>query len=177
MKGKRKVYDRFDKLCEDNYEEILNYVKRKIDYRNYHDAYDVTNKIFCILTENKSALKMDAPTIRSYIYSVATKCCLQYMQGIYRKEKHEVELDDSITSIPDKDAAQENADEVFEHVEEYISTLSPKEQELFRKYWIEKDNLDNIAKQQNVSYDSVRKANSRLKQKLTILLKRYFDFN
>lgn len=161
--------DRFDILCERYYQEILNFVKRKIGSANYQDAYDVTNKTFLKLTERKHViLNLNDLATKSFIYSTAMNCCMQYFRES-RKKNYETELNYEI-EIPMETMEEENAKNILEIIQANLYKLTEKEQVLFMEYWLNNRKLSEIAEEIHITYDSTKQMNSKLRNKLSKLV-------
>lgn len=165
--GEKKLTD----LCDQYYDEILRFVRHKIGSANHHDAFDVTNKIFLILTERKATiLGLNDLAVKPFVYSMAINCCRQYFQESSRKKSHETELNDNL-EIAVETMTEENIENIREYIYKIYSDLTESEQALFREYWIKGKKLYEVAEELHMSYDSIRQANSRLRIKLSALVR------
>lgn len=164
-------YSKFDMLCEKYYDEISFFVKRKINYINYHDACDITNKIFLKLTERKDTIiKLNETAARKFIYSTATNCCMQYFQETMNRNC-EIELDDNL-EIPVETVAEENIKNIIEILQNNLPTLTEKEMNTFREHWLKNRKLFEIAEEIHISYNSIRQLNSKLISKLSKIVRK-----
>lgn len=163
--------DRFDILCERYYQEILNFVKRKIGAANYQDAYDVTNKTFLNLTKRKNLiLELNSSEVKNFIYSTAKNCCMQYFQENIKKN-NETELNDNF-DIPIETVADENIKLIIDTIQEGLSKCTEIEKKLFKEYWLENRKLNEIAEELHISYNNIRQMNSRLRNKITTMVQK-----
>lgn len=166
--GEKKLTD----LCDQYYDEILRFVRHKIGVANHHDAFDVTNKIFLILTERKGTIvDLNDLATKQFVYSTAINCCRQYFQENSRKRSHETELNDNL-EIAVETMTEENIENIREYINEIFPQLTENEQVLFREYWLKGRKLYGVAEELHISYDSVRQSNSRLRTKLSALMQK-----
>lgn len=158
-------------LCEQYYDEILRFVRRKIGFSHHHDAFDITNKVFLVLTEQKHIIiELKDLAAKQFVYSTASNCCRQYFQENSRKKSHETEIDDNL-EIQMETITDENIEAIREYINEIFPQLTENEQVLFKEYWLQGRKLYGVAEKLHMSYDSVRQANSRLRTKLSSLVR------
>lgn len=166
MKDKKLI-----ELCEQYYDEILRFVRHKIRFTNHHDAFDITNKIFLIVTKRKGTiLDLNDLAAKQFVYSTAINCCRQYFQENHRKSSRETELNDNL-EISAETITEENIENIREYINEIFPQLTENEQVLFREYWLKGRKLYGVAEELHMSYDSARQANSRLRTKLSALMR------
>ncbi|MHB1151826.1 MAG: RNA polymerase sigma factor [Eubacteriales bacterium] len=156
-----------DEVASRYYDEIFNYCRRRV--RSGEDAYDLTQSVFLALSERYNTI--DIRCVRKWLYNVAHHKIADY----YIKNKTEKEY------LTDADPALHEA--CFDFTEEYTDTeiekyslailsgLNEKEQKLYNEVYCQKLLYPALAKKYNISEACLRKRISRLKYKITHLIK------
>ena len=151
-----------ERIAEKYYPDIYKFCCAKC--RNENVAQDITQETF-LLFINKFDELTDI-NIRSWLLSVANNKLREY----FRKSQIEntfVCVDNvEISTFDSYEYDKIDVDELFDDVQKKIlNILNDKEKELFIKLYIEKENIDLIAKELDITYGNLRTRKSRLKNK------------
>lgn len=145
---------RFEKLCEDTYDDLKTKIYAKTWSKYLTD--EIVQDTYELASKNKKKL-MNHPEPEGWLYKTAI--------NIYHKKEHknkntavvEVELTNNL-SAEINTVSNENGDIVGE----ILSELSEKERELLEYQFYDSVTLKEIATKWNVSYEGLRKFNYRL---------------
>ena len=152
-----------ERIAEKYYPDIYKFCCAKC--RNENVAQDITQETF-LLFINKFDELTDI-NIRSWLLSDANNKLREY----FRKSQIEntfVCVDNvEISTFDSYEYDKIDVDELFDDVQKKIlNILNDKEKELFIKLYIEKENIDLIAKELDITYGNLRTRKSRLKKKI-----------
>lgn len=156
----------FDEICRENYARIYNYILART--RKREAAEDITQEVFLIAFQKGEAfLRHEKPV--AFLYTTARNLVLEY----YKKDKlEEVGLDETQMTDCGRDVYEELCIRISDSVKEtcyqnrVIRKLSPEEQELYRKYYIDKQPMRSIARELQVSEPAVRMKYMRIRRKV-----------
>lgn len=159
----------FEKICKENYAKIYNYVLAKTGKKEA--AEDITQETFYIAYQNKdSFLKHENPI--AFLYLTAKNLICEY----FRKVKKEIPCETVETGAEDKDIFEQicsqneqTIDEGF-YCEQILSKLNESEQTLYRKYYIDKENMSQIASELGIKETAVRMKYVRIRKKVRTLV-------
>ncbi|MBR0302769.1 MAG: sigma-70 family RNA polymerase sigma factor [Clostridia bacterium] len=148
--------DEMKLIITENNERLYKYCLRIL--RDRSAAEDVTNDVWLVLIRKRSNLRQGAD-IAAYIFRVADKCILRWRRANAKRTIREVPLDETLYSSGDP----QGVDEYFksdksdtELLKDVMMSLPDESRELFRLRFIEKRNLEDIAKLTDTPYSTVR---------------------
>lgn len=156
-----------DEIASRNYDEIFKYCRRRV--RSDEDAYDLTQSVFLALSEQYNTI--DICRVRKWLYNVAHNKIADY----YIKNKTDKEyLTDVDPASPDIyfNITDDYTDaEIEKYSLAIISSLNEKEKTLYDEVYRQKLLYPALAKKYNISEACLRKRISRIKYKITHLIK------
>ena len=159
------------------YEEIYLFCLRKVNY-DEHLARDLVQDVFLLLLERHGGLTNT--NLLAWLYSVADK----KIKEAYKKEKKNQKLfsiDHSNQEIPcDSDILTllENSitdDEIAHGKTQVLSSLAPKEMELYTKIYMEHKQYHTIATELQTTEKAIRLRAFRLRKRMKELSKIIFS--
>lgn len=164
-------------IAKKYYKDIYSYCLSNLNC-NEDDASEVTQKVFLLFQEKCEGL--EDGNIRGWLYRVAKNKIKEQFREV-KKEELYVPLEEDMLSM-DEDEAYRTLDEAFnlkdEEIEKYkdivLKTLTKKEQELYRKIYIEKKKHKEIAEELNITENAVSVRAYRLNNKIKTTVKLMF---
>lgn len=168
--------------CEQYREQLLQYCSQYFNYE-YEYAEDCVQDAYVALLENLNT-GVEIKNYKSWLYAVV----LNYKNKTIKDKIKRNEF--NFADNEEKDKAVENSksynpdyidqmttDIMIEEQALYIiSQLGPDEKELYISYYWKHKKLKDIAVELNVTYDTIRKRNGKLKKKLYKQIKDFEDF-
>ncbi len=151
------------------YDEIYQYCRYRIS--NDTVIKDITQEIFMALCLNCD--KINKEKIKKWLYSTAYNKIVDY----YRTQKKENEqlfyIDDfeNSTVLSCFDISQPDEKELLEYQNKIMNSLSAAEKQLYDDYFIQKIGYSELSKKYNKSEGALRIKISRLKLKITTMIK------
>lgn len=141
--------------------------------KNENDAKDIVQDCFVRLWSGHATIKKPS-AIKSYLYTTVRNASLNFLRDKKGKDRREVEFHYFVEIAGENWLDQVTHAEMIREIHALIHSLPPRMQEVFRKYYIEGKNYNEIAGDLQTTPGSVRKQRARaltlLREKLGILL-------
>lgn len=156
----------FEKICGENYSRIFKYILGMTGQKEC--AEDLTQEVFLIAyKKGKEFERHEKP--EAFLYKTAKNLVLAY----FRKSRKE------ILKEPDAGTASQEGD-IFDQLcrkhensvveemyrDEVFSHISPKNMELYRRYYVEHQSMREIAKAMKMSEPATRMSFVRLRREI-----------
>lgn len=156
----RALYDRF-------WEKLYRYAWKRL--KSKHDAEDVVQHVFMKLWEHRSARNIQS--VEQYLYKSVYYEVLDVLKNIAGKNEDFSELNEAILPSFNNIHQKIGTSELDRIIEDAISKLPPKMQEIYRLSREEDLSVNEIAARLNISEQTVKNqlttALSRLRKPLT----------
>lgn len=155
-----------EKICRVNYARIYNYALARTGKKEA--AEDITQNVFLIACQKGEAFLCHEKPV-AFLYATARNLVLEYYKAA---RSEEVELDETKMTVYGRDAYEElcvqKSDSVNEccYQDQVVRKLQPEEQELYRKYYIDKRSMRSIARELEISEPAVRMKYMRIRRKI-----------
>ena len=168
-----------ESLTTQYYDPIYSYCLRRLPDRE--SAEDTAQEVFCAFWEGPEFT--DERVAVGWLYRVAKSKVGDFYRAQYRRLKHEVPIppedlpDNAVPAAEDEalKSSESDGDDPGLLLEgalgDGVRTLSEGERRLFREVWIEKIPYNRLAAAYGTSEGALRTKVSRLKRKLTKLLR------
>lgn len=163
----------FEEICRENYARIYNYILAKTGVKEA--AEDITQDVFLIAWQKGDIFLCHEKPI-AFLYTTAANLVLEYHKKTGKTTSREMAFDDAKTAVNSHDAFEElcllrsaGVNEAL-YRKQVLSGLKPKERDLYRKYYIEKKPMKDIAEQFRMSETAVRMKYVRLRRKVRRLI-------
>ncbi len=166
--GEERGYDFFFR----QYFTALSFFANKI-LKNENDAKDVVQDCFVRLWSGHATMNKPS-AIKSFLYTTVRNASFNFLRDKKGAARREAEIQ-QVAEIADENwLGQVTQAEMIREIYEHIHSLPPKMQEVFRKYYIEGKNCNEIAGDLHTSPATVRKQRARalilLRERLGLLL-------
>ncbi len=166
--GEEKGYDFFFR----QYFSALSFFANKI-LKNESDAKDVVQDCFVKLWSGQATLKKPS-AIKSFLYTTVHNASLNFLRDKKGADRREAEIQQDAGIADENWLDQVIQAEMIREIYAHIHSLPPRMQEVFRKYYLEGKNCNEIAGDLQTSPATVRKQRARaltlLREKLGLLL-------
>ncbi len=149
-----KYEETFDMIAKQFYNAIFKYCCVRLKKEN--DAYDCTQEVFLIFFKKMNKLRI-SENIGAWLYRTADNV----IKNFYRKNKTHISLDD-VPDIP----AEIDPESVVEADIPLSGIISEQEYKLIASYYIDKEDINVIAKNLNITKDAAYKRIQRIKAKI-----------
>lgn len=159
----------FEEICLENYARIYNYILAKT--ANRETAEDLTQDVFLIAFQKGEAfLSHEKPV--AFLYATARNLVLDHFKKAREVPAREAPLEDFEVLPPCRDAFEElclqksdsvNAEDYRKQV---LRKLKPKERDFYRKYYVDKKPMKQIAREFQTSEAAVRMKYMRIRRKV-----------
>ena len=163
---------RADLLCNSLYETVNKFCLYRLN-NSRHDADDVTQEVFLLFQQKADTL--EDIHIKSWLLSTANFKCKEHLRKC-GKETDCVSIDEYEVAdeIVDVCALLEECNSFdIEKIDYYrdviFNRLSKKEQELYRKHFIERKSHSQIAEEMNTNAKNISVMLSRLRKKIELI--------
>ncbi|MFB6212605.1 MAG: RNA polymerase sigma factor [Candidatus Magasanikbacteria bacterium] len=168
-KAKNGHSEAFDKLYEDNIEQIYRFIYLRV--RRKDKAEDITQKVFIKAWKNISSYESQKGAgFHSWLYQIAKNAVIDH----YRTNKDHLNIDeipeDEVSTPPDKHKKEMDKDLKFEKVMKALEELTENQQNVIVLKFIEELSNKEIADILNKSEVSVRVTQHRGLKKLKKIL-------
>lgn len=173
------MYDTFfDDLCRKYYKDIYKYVSFSL--KNNEVANDIVQDTFIVVYKNIEKVHRHK-NIGGYIFKTAQNLIKNYKKEAYKRIIREVNFEDNVAEIEDYKSRIENSLNAeineYEYIFDIINSLSEDKQRLYKKYYIEKMSMKDIAKSENGSYTALRMKYVRLRKEIKDKVKALVENN
>ena len=159
----------FEEICKENYAKIYNYVLAKTV--NKEAAEDITQEVFFIAYQNKDNFcKHEKPL--AFLYLTAKNLTCEY----FRKIKKEIPCETIEAGINNEDvfeqicSQKEQAIDEGLYREQVLNKLNKSEKILYQKYYVDKENMSQIAGELGIKETAVRMKYVRIRKKVRRLV-------
>lgn len=143
-----------------------------VKLKNQEQADDCVQECFYILYQHYMKNE-DVKNVAGFLYKIADNLIkTQWREN--QKAEAVIQIDSLSDTIPSK--ADEYGDLDYDMLaERLLRNLNDKEKELYKLKYIDGKSLEEIAAQQNMTYQAVAKRLSRLRQKVKELITEHFE--
>lgn len=158
------------KIAKDNYNDIFMFCKRMV--RDEHIAEDITQDVFLLL--QKKATELFNINIKAWLINSAKNYIKHYFEEnkkyiIEELQEYHISVDDIAECLN-----QENnisLEEIEKLKQIVLNTLTEQERDLFRRFYMENQKQSDIAKELNLSENTIAVYCMRLRVKIKKLAK------
>lgn len=148
----------FDEIVKQHYNSIYRYCYVRLGKEC--DAYDCTQEVFVILCQKADKLNINE-NIRAWLYRTADNV----MRNFKRKNNKYISFEE-LPEIP--------VETDFSVETPFNEAISENEYQLLKAYYIDKENIEHIAKELDITKDAAFKRIYRIKAKI---IKHIEEFN
>lgn len=158
----------YEQLFDDIYEPLCRYAYSIL--RNMHDAEDVVQKTFCKLWDQRESLNIQS-SVNSYLYRIVHNDCLNVIQQQTSHKEHNLNYFSTINETEDSITDQIEVSELQQAIDKALSGLPPQCRRVFEMSRMEQLSYAEIAKQLNISTNTVENHISKALKLLRVELK------
>lgn len=159
----------FETVCKENYAKIYNYVLAKTGKKEA--AEDITQEVFYIAYQKgEYFLKHEKPL--AFLYTAAKNLTCDYFRKTKKVIPYEtIRQTAGCGDVFDQICSQnsQNIDETV-YYEQILQNLTASERRLYRKYYMEKETLKQIARELGIQETALRMKYVRLRKKVRKLV-------
>ena len=179
MKDAKEFIDEIMNFCEQYRKSLLQYCYQYFD-GEYEYAQDCVQNAYVALFESlKNGVEIK--NYKSWLYAVVLNYKNKALKDKIRRnefdfadnEEKEKAIENSKSYYPDYIDQMTTDKMIEEQALHIISQLSPDEKQLYILYYWKHMKLKDIAVNMNVTYDTIRKRNEKLKRKLKKKIKNF----
>lgn len=157
--------NKFEDLCKEHYAKIYNYVLAKT--ANREAAEDITQEVFFIACRSGTDfLQHEKPL--AFLYVTAKNLAFEYFRQLKKVTPYkQSETADGNTDIFEQ-LCKEKTETIDEDLykEQVLQALSPSEQRLYQKYYIDKMSMSEIAREFGMKETAIRMKYVRIRKKV-----------
>ena len=166
---------RFSEGDRTAFPEIYKLFNRRLYYfackitHNAAEAQDIASGTLATLLDPVRGFE-SLDKIKAFLYKTCKNKCLNYIRKLKREHEHQRELSALATDNEENVQAQIMRTEFLSEVYREIENLSPAYKKIFKMFYVEGLDNDEIARQLNISSNSVYSNKSRALEKLRNIL-------
>jgi RNA polymerase sigma factor (sigma-70 family) len=171
------VYDKsFDRVFTRFYPILCIYASNKLPLENADDARDIVINVFVKLWELKISFESDNH-LKAYLYKATLNSCSDFLKLSRRRIFREKDFYNAFYDSEESFYYDVLKFDVWNEVASAITQLPPQAAKVIELSYINGLNLDQIAKQMNLSKQTIKNTKTRAIEKLkSILGKKIFYF-
>ena len=162
----------FEQLFDETYEALCRYAFSIV--RDMNDAEDVVQKTFCKLWDQHETLTIQS-SINSYLYRIVHNDCLNVVHQQTNHKEHNLNYITSMNDLDESAADQLAVSELQQEIDRALATLPPQCRRVFELSRMEQLSYAEIAKQLNISTNTVENHISKALKLLRIELKDFLS--
>ena len=145
--------------------------------RNTHDAEDITQEVFVRLWKNLSKYNPQQARFSTWLYRIASNCCLDFLRSAPRRNDRSMFSLDSIVDVAAASTPEQEMNdlELNDIVTSAANELAPKQRLVFILRDLEGLSPEEVAAALNMSLGNVKSNLCHARQKVAAKLKVHFN--
>ncbi|MFY0715332.1 RNA polymerase sigma-70 factor [Seonamhaeicola sp. NFXS20] len=161
----RKDEKKFKKFFENYYEDFVLFANKYLFDKD--SSEDIVQEVFIYLWENASNLKIET-SLKGYLYTMIRNRCLNYLKSIKITDNYEfLEFNLKLTTEQDLSSISEDEKKIVYHqILKIVDSLPEKMREIVKLRFIYNYKYLEIAKELNISVNTVKTQLKRAKLKI-----------
>tara|TARA_R110002049_G_scaffold55382_6_gene153693 strand:+ start:121 stop:678 length:558 start_codon:yes stop_codon:yes gene_type:complete len=165
-KQNRKVFKNF---FDKHYEELVLYANGYLFDKD--SSEDIVQEVFIYIWENADKMKIKS-SLRGYLFTMVRNRCFNFLKSIKITDSYEylefnIEL---ITEYVFDSTEEEDKKIVYHQILKIVDTLPPKMQQIVKLKFLHNYKYSEIAKELDISINTVKTQLKRAKSKITELV-------
>lgn len=158
----------YEQLFDSTYEPLCRYAYSII--RDLDDAEDVVQKTFCKLWDQRDTLDIQS-SINSYLYRIVHNDCMNFIHQQISHKEHNMNYSSTIDETVDSVSDHMSVTELQKAIDVALAGLPPQCRKVFEKSRMEQLTYAEIAKELNISTNTVENHISKALKLLRVELK------
>lgn len=160
----------YEQLFDSIYEPLCRYAYSIL--RNMPDSEDVVQKTFCKLWDQRKTLTIQS-SINSYLYRIVHNDCMNVIHQQTNHNEHNLNYYSTINETDDSVSAQIEVSELQQAIDKALAGLPPQCRRVFEMSRMDQLSYAEIAKQLNISTNTVENHVSKALKLLRVELKEF----
>lgn len=141
----------FEKLFHKHYHSLVKFANHFLLDRGASE--DIVQGVFLYLWENSEKLQIKS-SVKAYLFEATKNSCLNHLKALKIKDKHQIIYLEALLNTSDKDTQHDS--ELIEKIKSILEKLPQQMQQVFYKKYFDELTIKEIAKELNLSENTVK---------------------